>query len=320
MTKEPVAPENVHTIFNFNLPFAIPVPDGLYEIALGGKNANISIKRVQRSHFAGGSATGFVQIDFDKYGLSSYSCISIKFSWKLDLEEEGRTPLLIEGEQPRMKAKETVIHFLNRFIDAVRYSTQQYWIEHVRYQDLSSYSVSYWDGKQSVQAVKKFIDLGVGGIKVSLANPFQVEPEIESNLRDLLLHERPLDLGKMLLLNSKDACLQEDFRLAIIEAVIALEVVLYNFITVRGKAIGLSKEKLELIKKVGLTGKINRELKKLTNGLEQIDDGTLNECTAAITMRNGILHRGLTDVASTDTEKRILAINRMVDYLKRVAP
>lgn len=123
-------PENVHTIFNFNLPFAIPVPDGLYEIAIGRKTVDLVIKRIQRNNVAGFSGTGFVQIQFDKYGQSSFSSISMKFNWKLDLDERGRTPLLLGVEvPPRMKAKETVIRFLNRFIEAVRYITKEYWVE-----------------------------------------------------------------------------------------------------------------------------------------------------------------------------------------------
>jgi len=312
--------ENVHTIFNFNLPFAIPVPDGLYEIFLGGKRADMVIKRVQRRDVAGFSGSGFAQIQFDKYGQSSFSQISMKFNWKLDLDEMGRTPLLLgTSVPPRMRAKETVIRFLNRFIEVVRYTTQEFWVEHARYQDILSYGVTYWDGKQSIPARMTLLDTGVGGIKVSTANPFQVEHDKLDSLTDILAHELLLDSDSMLLLNSKDACLQEDFRLAIIEAVAALEVVLYNFIRVQGRAIGLSKAELEdFIVKVGLTGNITTVMKMLTKGLEQIDDNTLRECKGAITIRNDILHRGLMDVASTDTEKRILAINLMVGYLRKI--
>jgi hypothetical protein len=165
------------------------------------------------------------------------------------------------------------------------------------------------------------LDTGVGGIKISKANPFQVESETLNAIKDLLQHETPLESSILLLLNSKDACLQEDFRLAIIEAVAALEVVLYNFIRVQGKAIELTKDDLEgFIVKVGLTGNITMVLKMLTKGLEQIDDATLSACKGAIRIRNKILHEGYMNVGSTDTEKRILAINRMIDYLKRVTP
>jgi hypothetical protein len=315
-------PKNVHAIFEFNLPFAIPVPDGLYEITLGGRRADLVIKRVQRKNVSGFSGTGFVQMQFDKYGQSSFSWISMKFNWKIELDERGRAPLLLGMVvPPRLKAKEIVIRYLNRFIDVVRYVTKDYWIEHARYQDLLSYQVKYWDGKQSLPARMTLLESGVGGIKMSAIHPFQIEAEALNNLKDILIQGLPIESSAMLLLNSRDACLQEDFRLAIIEAVAGLEVVLYNFIRVQGDAIGLSKKDLEdFIVKVGLTGNITMVMKMLTKGLEQIDDETLRKCRGAIKIRNKILHEGLMDVASTDTEKRILAIEQMIDYLKRVTP
>lgn len=314
-------PDNVHTIFNFNLPYAIPVPDGLYEIGLGGKRADLVIKRVQKKDVEGFSGTVSIQIKYDKYGKSSFSSISMKFPWKIDLEERGRIPLLLGKVPPRSKAKETVLRFLNRFIQVVRYTTKEYWVEQARYQDLLSYDVFYWDGRKSIPVMKTLIDTGVGGIMISGPPPFKVETQEQNNLNDLLRQEIDLDPSSMLLLNAKDACLQEDFRLAMIEVVAALEVILYNFIRVQGKIIGLPREELEeFIVKVGLTGNITTVLKMLTKDLEQIDDATLRECNGAIKIRNKILHEGLLDVASTDTEKRILAIEKMIDYLRRITP
>jgi hypothetical protein len=319
--KKKSIPDNVHTIFNFNLPFAIPVPDGLYEMSLGGKKVDLVIKRIQRKDIAGFSASGQIQLQYDKYGKSSFSWISMTFRYKIDLEEQGRTPLLLGDVRPRNKAKETVVRFLNRFIEAVRYTTKEFWVEQVRYQDLLSYNVAYWDGTNYLQGRMSLIDTGVGGIKIGGTPPFQVDNQTLDNLKDLLNQETPLDSNSMLFLNAKDACLQENFRLAMIEAVAALEVVLYNFIRVQGAILRLSSEELnDFIVKVGLTGNITMVLKMLTKGLEQIDDSTLRECRGAIKIRNKILHEGFQDVASTDTEKRIVAIEKMIDYLKKITP
>lgn len=144
-------PENVQTIFDFELPYAIPIPDGLYEVKLDGKTADILVKRVQRAQIGGLTGKGTAQIQFDKYGRSSFSLVSMKFTWKMDLEENGRKPLLLGDIPPRKKSKQTVLRFLNRLIDTVRYSTQEYWVDRARYQDIVSYKVSYWDGKKSYQ-------------------------------------------------------------------------------------------------------------------------------------------------------------------------
>jgi hypothetical protein len=316
-------PKNVHTVFTFKLPFAIPLPDGLYEIVLGGKKADIVIKRIQRTDILGVASSGSVQLMFDKYGWSSFSEVSMTFRWKLDLEEIGRTPIVLGGVPlpPRHKAKETVVRFLNRFIDVVRYTTSEFWVEKVRYQDLLSYQVYYWDGKNKISGRFAFIDNGVGGVMMCRGNPFQVHSQKLDKINDLLEHETPLDSSSTLILNAKDSCLQESFRLAIIEAVAGLEVVLYNFITVQGKKLGLPDKGLkDFIIDVGLTGNINIVLKMLASGLEQIDAATLRECTGAIKIRNKILHEGLLDVGSTDTEKRVLAIEKMISYLRKITP
>lgn len=320
--KKERVPDNVHTVFNFALPFVIPIPDGLYELSLGGKKADLVIKRIQKKDMQGGfSSSGYVQIRFDKYGATSFSSISMTFRYKMNLEENGRTPLLFGNIPPRNKAKETVVRFLNRFIEVVKFETGEFWVPRVRYQDLMSYQVAFWDGRTLHPAKFSILDSGVGGIMMSNKFPFQVEKQTLDSINNLLGNESQLDSSFMLFLNSKDACLQEDFRLAIVEAVAGLEVVLYNFIRVQGRKIGLPDEDLEdFIVRVGLTGNVTTVLRMLTQELEQINDSILRECKGAIKIRNKILHEGLQDVASTDTEKRVIAIGQMIDYLKRITP
>src|SRR3989304_2314625 len=143
-------PSNAHTIFSFNLPYAIPVPDGIYRVKIGVRAADVSIRRVQKTDITGFQVggSGFVQIKFDKYGQSSFSFVEIKFPQIVDVLERGRTPLLLGNIPPRNKAKEIVLRFLNRFIETVRYVTEEYWVEPARYQDILSFDISYWDGNK----------------------------------------------------------------------------------------------------------------------------------------------------------------------------
>jgi len=314
-------PKKVHTIFSFKLPYAIPFPDGIYKVKVGRYIAEIALKRVQKEQIEGWKASkgAFAQIAFDKYGRSSFSFIEMKFPRRLDLSEKGRKPLLLGDIPPRNKAKEIVLRFLNRFIETVRYVTEEYWVEPARYQDILSYQVFYWDGKKMYPAALTMLDTGVGGIAIGKEHPFQVKTEKIQELRNILESELKLDTSKIFLLNSKDACLQEDFRNAIIEAVTALETVLYRFIRIQGNKLGIPKKNLEqFIVSVGLTGNISVVLKMLTKGLEQIDAETVRKCKGAIKIRNKILHKGFMEVSSTDAEQRIIAIEKMIAYLKRL--
>ncbi len=77
----------------------------------------------------------------------------------MPLSERGRQPILLKIGQPgasippRNKNKEIALRFVNRLIDVVRYVTEEYHLEHVRYPDILSYRQYYWDGKKGSQPV-----------------------------------------------------------------------------------------------------------------------------------------------------------------------
>lgn len=312
-------PKNSKTVFVFDLPYAIPIPDGVYEVKLGKYTAGVAVKRVQRKEVAKFEASGYAQMRFDKYGKSSFSHVAITLPWIVNFTEKGRKPTILGDIPPRSKAKEIVLNFLNRFIEVVRYISEEYWVEYARYQDILSYEAFYWDGKNKYPALIMMLDTGVGGIGIGNVPPFQIEAEKMQRIKKILVDEEEVDASKIFLLNAKDACLQEDFRLAIIEGVTALEIVLYKFIRMQGENLEISEKELEdFIVKVGLTGNISIVMKMLTKGLEQADGKIMEKCKGAIKIRNNILHEGFREVSSTDTEERIMAIESMIEYLKRL--
>ena len=310
---------NTRTIFEFDLPYAIPVSDGSYQIKIGQHIGTLLIKRVQRKEIVGFKSSANLQLAFDKYGKSSYSRIQLTLPWIVNLQEEGRVPILLDRGLVRLKAKEKVLHILNRFIEAVRYVTEEYWVEPARYQDILSYQIFYLDGEKKHPAMLTLIDSGVGGIGLGTDHPFKMKGEKIEQLNDILLDKHKLDTSRIFILNSKDACFQEDFRLATIEAVTALEMVLYKFIRKRGENLGIPNGALKnFIKETGVSGNMSVVLRMLTEGLEQIDEEIIDMCKGAITTRNKILHEGLRDMYSTDTEKRIIDIEKMLNYLRKL--
>ncbi len=316
-----VIPKNAHSVLVFDLPFSIPIPDGLYPVRISTRIAEISVERIQRQTVGGwtNQGGGSLQMRLDKYGRSSFSHIELKLPWVLDFSENGRTPILLKDVPPRRKAKETALRYLNRFIEVVRYVTGEYWVEPARYQDILSYEAFYWDGKKRYSAGLTLLETGVGGLVVGNVHPYQLEKEKSDKLNDILTNESELDASKVFILNAKDSCLQEDFRLAMVETVTALEIVLYRFIRLQGKKMKIRKEDLEhFIIDVGLTGNIDVVLRMLTHGLEQIGEGTIRTCKGAIRIRNKILHEGLRDISSTDTEKRVIAVEQMIAYLEKL--
>lgn len=311
-----IIPNTSHTVFMFNLPFPIPVPDGIYEVKNGLKIAEIAIKQIQRKPKNLQSSDNF-QSSFDKYGESSYSSINIRLPWIVNFEKKGRKQILQGDMQLHDKAKEQVLRFLNRFIETSRYVTEKYWLGPARYQDLLSYKAVYYDGKTQYPIKPSPTDSKPNEIKSKIDHPFKLDEKKYGQLINSLKNESELDLSKIFIMNAKNSCLHEDFRNAIIQSVIALEIVLYEFIKFQGEKMKIPTKTLSSsIKEIGLTGNIFAILKILTVDHKQIDPEIIQDCKGAIKIRNKILHQGLRDIHSTDTEKRIISIEHLISYLK----
>src|SRR5437660_12692017 len=111
--------DELQTLIDLDLPFALPIPDGDYPLTLHSKSAVASVKRVQHKQSEGWIATGRVDLQFDRRGRFAHSHILLALSWKIDLNERGRKPRLLDTS--RSKAKESAIELLNRLIDVISY-------------------------------------------------------------------------------------------------------------------------------------------------------------------------------------------------------
>ena len=306
----------------------IPIPDGIYEVRMGNRTALISTKKFWRKTIAGFSgSTGKVELMFDKYGVSGYTHVEIKFPWKMPKVERSRQVALFMEPHlsiPRNKNKEIAIKFVNRLIEVVRVVYNQFHLKNVRYSDVLSWQQYYWDGKKRTPAASHMLDHGCGGIRLAAGKiseeQARKEKEKLQKFSSILRNNTPIALEHIFLANAKDACLEEDFRIATLEAVTALEMVLYRFIRTRGKELKTSEDELEnFIVKAGLTGNFRIVLKMLTEGLTQPDEEVIEWCSGAITTRNKILHKGVREVSPSETEYRIKNIEKMINYLTRIS-
>jgi len=281
-----IIPNTSHTVFMFNLPFPIPVPDGIYEVKNGPKTAKIATKRIQRKKPKNIQSSDNFQRSFDKYGESSYTSISIRLPWIVNFEKKGRKQILHSDMQPHDKATEQVLRFLNRFIETSRYVTEEFWVESARYQDLLSYKAVYFDGKNQYPIKPSTSDSKPYEIKSKIEQPFKLDEKKHEQLINSLKNEIDLDPSKIFIMNAKifimnakNACLHEDFRNAIIQSVIALEIVLYQFIKFQGEKMKIPAKTLSSsIKEISLTGNIFAILKILTVDYKQIDPDIIQDC------------------------------------------
>lgn len=308
--------KDTKTLFKFDLPFAIPVPDDVYPIRIGSDSGKISIKRKPRTSSKADKEQSTSQLKFDKYGVSGYSTLKVLIPKKLSIIDEGRGSVLIAPDMKRLKATEMVVRIVNRFIETTKHITSEYWVNPIRYNDILALEAYFLDGgkKYSVkipnfESKKK--------IETVSENSNADEQKVKAEIKDALAADHKFDLSKSFLLDSKDSCSKGDFIRATIEAVTALEVTLYQSILEQGKKSKVRNNDLKrMIKTIGSTGDIDAALKMISNGTDELDAETIKDCKGALTVRNNILHKGATNVYSTDTEKRIIAIETMIQWLQ----
>ena len=231
--------EETKHCFKFDLPFAIPVPDDVYPIRIGSELGKISIKRKTNSKAKEESQS--TQMYLDKYGVGSYSSLKVLVPKKLNMIEEGRNSVLIAPDMKRLKAQETVVRIVNRFIETAKNVTSEYWVDPIRYNDILDLKAYFLDGekKYSVKVpklkTKKAVSEDTKGD----------EEKVKTEIKDALSVDYKFDLSKSFLLNAKDSCSKEDYIRATVEAATALEVALYQAILEQEKQIWNSTQRPE---------------------------------------------------------------------------
>ena len=303
--------EETKTLFKFDLPFAIPVPDDVYPIRIGSELGKVSIKQKTKDSKADKKSL-IEQTKYDKYGVCSYSSLKVLVPKKMNMIEEGRKSVLIAPEMKRLKAQETVVRIVNRFIETAKHVTSEYWIEPIRYNDILDLKAYFLDGgkKYSVKVPKLKSKKKVSEAQVD-------EQKVKKEIKDALSVDYKFDLSKSFLLDAKDSCSKEDYIRATIEAASALEVALYQAILEQGNKSGVRRNDLKrMIKTIKSTGDISAALKMLSNGTKELDAEAIKDCKGTLTVRNNILQKGARNVYSTDTEKRVTSIETMVNWLQ----
>lgn len=314
--KYPRPPNCTHYIFTFTIPYAIPINNGIYKIIIGDLLADLSIWRIQKRNIGEWIVGGDfpVQMSIDKYGLFSFSYIEIKIPIEFELFKKGRRFNFFKGVPSRIKDKEVILQFLNRFIEVVKTVTEEYWIEPVRYHDILSYTVSYWDGKKRYRAGYVTLEQGVGDIKFVLPSQNVNKDEI-SIISNILENEDEVDLSKLFYLNAKDAFLQEDYRLALVEAITSFEIILYKFIKKHHVEIRV-KNVEDYIRNKGLKKKFERILYFLKLKNSSIEDKTIKNIMKAIEHRNQILHEGYRKISPSECELELFSLEEIIKNMK----
>ena len=342
-------PDNeVTTVVSFHVPFLLHLHNGTYEMKYGSKWIVFEVQRFNEPSELVQKILGVkmifpknAEIPDDRFGRLAHSHIAVFIPYRIldDIDTSvyqcpkcgtelvstptvcsscGATFTQKEAEKPTHSIiKITAIKYFNRFLEAYRFYSQEYYIEPVKNTDVISFQCDYVIKGRTYSGYKYFVDTGSGGIKGGDA--CILSDDTHNNLRNFLKQGSPIEIQERLLGNSKNHLLTQEYPLAIIEAVSALEIVLSDFIRTECKMADIDDKKIEqFIRDVGVMGQVKVVLKVLTKNKPQLDDPTFLECESAITLRNSVVHRGLLELDPKDVKKKIVSIERMLRYVQSI--
>ncbi len=119
-----------------------------------------------------------------------------------------------------------------------------------------------------------------------------------------------------LMQNAERYCFQEEFRHSILESVIALELVISQFIIEKCTKLGIGKKEVEEhIYNVGLKGNIKVTLKLLLKADKLPTEVVMEKCKGSIEIRNKIVHEGRKNVTKSEAKDAMQYGKQMIEFL-----
>lgn len=217
----------------------------------------------------------------------------------------------IEESEITIKFEKPFFMAVNKFIDAARLALKRYGIKNY-------YSYSDFYGAVRVKTSESLLIIDtMPGEGLSTLHPFRTTEE-HIQVQELLSNGS--QLFEVFLAESKKELYHFNILHAHLNAVIALEIKVSETIRIIGKAKGIEDSAInEFIKGVGLTGNIKTTLRLITreNTVYPVDE-IFENCKAAITIRNKIMHAGKRDLSLSEVEKSLKSIEIMIDFCKQV--
>lgn len=204
------------------------------------------------------------------------------------------------------KAKLKMLYIVNNIIKIYRYFDEE--SAHLTtLTEADIFNFNLIQGKQGI------IEIGCGGgmRPIDYKRIKKISDEIEKALND---NFKP-PFYKMLLLNAEYYIFIGDYRMSILESVIALELVLSDFIRKEGQKREIEDKDIEdYIKNIGITGNIKVTIKMLIENDLPCDD-IFEECKSGITIRNAIVHKGRENVNSSEAKDTLKSNKFMIKFL-----
>jgi hypothetical protein len=276
-----------------SLPYCLFRVDSRFFKLNDGDNTKIRFVKVKTVPNRRTSDSKNIDTIRDRWGIDAYSDVFIL------------TEKIFNNSQ---RAKEFALKIINAFLKLYRYYDKTA----VHLVDLNSEDLFGFNYMYKGRGVFE-INLAGG---ITPANPllnYQMSNEIDSALTSGF----ELPFWEELLMNSEQYIYQTNFRLSILESVIALEFITSKFITKKCKEKNISETNANnFIKDVGIEGNIKTTIKLLIDDNLPEDD-LFGRCKAGINIRNKIVHKGKKDVNRNEAEDTLKANKQLIKFLNK---
>lgn len=204
---------------------------------------------------------------------------------------------------------------INRFIDSVRIVLNRPGLRnYFDYADFVAPMYTYSTSTQSDTMTCSW-KMPEGGLV--LERPDSSE-EHHERLQCIL--KESVSLPDQLMVDAERERTKKNFVYALLNAVIALEIVVSDTVRVIGDAKGVTKNQLnKYIANVGVYSNIKATIKLLRpDNVRLPDDDIFNACASAITLRNKIMHDGKRNVSEAEVARSMNAILSMIGFLNQI--
>lgn len=278
-----------------SLPFCLyRVDERVYNLNDG---SNTTIKFIKQKIEPSRRTSESQNIEFlrDRWGVDAYS--------KVEIETEKN----FSGDTKAEDAKKFTLNIINDFINLYRYfDNESIHLANLIEEDLFEFMVET-DGHG-------IFSLGFSG-GMTVLDPKKIT-EISNRLEKAINEKYQIPFWRELLLKTHHYFFVGDYRMSILESIIALEFVLATFIKNECKEKGISDGEAEkYIIDVGLSGNLKINIKLLLEKEKLPPDIIFNKCKAGIKIRNAIIHEGRKFVSQKEVEETIWAVSEMIHFL-----
>lgn len=331
----------------FDLPFCLYLDDGIYAVAREGWHASVRITRVHQTHFdprLGFEQSNGTELVRDRHGRLRFSTVDIELPGRAIIEKETRRrveagELAAENGKIRVEFtdhdlvndfSEAAFHegvaVINRLIEVYRHVADEFQVRRVTLADLFKAHVAWFQENEPLGGTHH-IGFGQG----MTVEPESFDAQTIGTLRAWLCSTRPVLTTFMLFSDAKDRLDREEYRLAVIDARTALEVLidelLLAFFALSGtsledgcRLLDVETTKVQSLEEALQRASINRKLGEAIKQVLHLDihngaPALWERWLAAKKLREAGAHRG-TEVGRAEAFE---AVNTMGEMMRKIS-